>query len=206
MSQLTPLGEALFARALLRGRFTLRSGAVSNRYFDKYLVSTDPVLLRMTAHALAAAVHDATDTPDVLLAPELGAVPLAVAVSLDIGIPYAIARSARKAYGSGKQLEGMIVRGHRAVLLEDVVTTGGAAREAVSAAREAGLVVDLAVCVLDRDGGGREALAADGVELRALLTGQEMEFAFQHGYGVMAQADPASQLARPGPAEHAMEH
>ena len=74
-----------------------------------------------------------------LAAPELGAVPLAAATSLASGMPFVIVRGQAKEYGTANRLEGMFSHGERVCLLEDVVTSGGAAAEAVAAVREAGL-------------------------------------------------------------------
>jgi orotate phosphoribosyltransferase len=183
-----PLARRLFDTALLRGTFTLRSGATSDRYFDKYRVMAEPRLLGPIAGRLADLV--AAHTPDAtrIIAPELGAVPLATALALDSGIPYAIVRGASKSYGTANRIEGPTESGELAVLVEDVVTSGGAALEALQVARDAGLEVTHALCVLDRDGGGREALAAAGVELHALLSSADLDAAFEAGLGQEQEA------------------
>jgi orotate phosphoribosyltransferase len=176
--------HAVFERALLRGSFTLRSGATSDRYFDKYRVSCDPTLLAPTVTRL----HELLDAevPDAarIIAPELGAVPLAAPLALASGIPFAIVRGAQKAYGTGNRIEGPVQPGERAALVEDVVTSGGAALDALEVARDAGIVVDHVLCVLDRDGGGREALADAGVSLHALLDVHDLNEAFDAGVGI----------------------
>jgi orotate phosphoribosyltransferase len=178
-----PLARRLFDIALLRGTFTLRSGATSDRYFDKYRVTAEPRLLGPIAGRLADLVAAHASEAPRIVAPELGAVPLAAALALDTGIPYAIVRGASKSYGTSNRIEGPIESGELAVLVEDVVTSGGAALEALQVVRDAGLEVTHALCVLDRDGGGREALAAAGVELHALLTKDDLDAAFDAGLG-----------------------
>jgi orotate phosphoribosyltransferase len=180
-----PLARQLFQSALLRGSFTLRSGAVSDRYFDKYRATCEPRLLGPIAGRLADMLHGASDdAPARIVAPELGAVPLAAALALETGLPYAIVRGTSKSYGTANQIEGPVEAGERAMLVEDVVTSGGAALEAVAVARDAGLVIEHALCVLDRDGGGREALAEAGVELHAMLTAADLDAAFEAGLGM----------------------
>ncbi len=179
--ELTPLAIELCEAALLRGTFTLRSGRVSDRYFDKYRVSCHPRLLGSIARALAATISDASF--DCIVAPALGAVPIAAALGLETQLPFVIVRSESKSYGTARQLEGNVQAGWTAVLLEDVVTSGGAALEALQVARDAGLVVTRTVCVVDRDGGGAEQLAAAGAPLRSLMNAVDLDTAFDLGLG-----------------------
>lgn len=179
------LARLVFDRALLRGEFTLRSGATSDRYFDKYRVTCDPELLGPVADALAARI---VRTPHAhgaacIVAPELGAVPLATALSLRLGLPTVFVRGAGKTYGTAQRLEGDVVPGRRAVLVEDVVTSGGAALDALDAARGAGLEIDAAFCLLDRGAGGGEALHAAGAPLTALFGIEDLDAAFDAGRG-----------------------
>ncbi len=156
--------------ALLEGDFVLRSGRRSRYYLDKYRLSTRPDILAELGQALAAFVTTAGVRADRIAAPEVGAIPLAAAASLASGVPFVIVRGAAKSYGTGKRIEGPFAAGESVVLLEDVVTSGGAAIEAIAAVREAGLVCDEAICVVDREEGGSFALAAVGVRLRAIAT------------------------------------
>jgi orotate phosphoribosyltransferase len=185
--------RVVFERALLRGRFTLRSGATSDRYFDKYRVSCDPDLLAATAAGLADLARDADPAAERIIAPELGAVPLAAALSLSIAIPFAIVRGTAKSHGTASRIEGPVRAGERALLVEDVVTSGGAALDALQVARDAGLHLEHAQRVLDRDGGGRQALAAEGVTLHALLDAADLDAAFDAGIGELV--DAVSELA-----------
>jgi orotate phosphoribosyltransferase len=83
-------------------------------------------------------------------------------------------RKEAKEYGTANRLEGFFEPGERVCLVEDVVTSAGAAIEAVEALREAGLEVGTAVCVVDREEGGVDALARVGVRLRALFRPAEL--------------------------------
>jgi orotate phosphoribosyltransferase len=163
------LARRLAERALLRGDFVLRSGKRSTVYLDKYRFETDPALLAPLAEALAeeAGRHDPGAT--LLAGPELGAVPLVTALALRDGRPFLIVRGKAKEYGTANRLEGVYAAGERVLLVEDIVTSGGAALEAVFALRESGLVVETALCVLDREEGGRETLAAVGITLHPLF-------------------------------------
>ena len=168
------LGEALRDAALLEGDFVLRSGKRSSYYLDKYRFSTRPDLLRQLGEAIAAAVQEHEPEAVRLAAPELGAVPLAAAASLQSGLPFVIVRGEVKGYGTANRIEGPFEEGECVCLVEDVVTSGGAAVEAVEALREAGLRVSNAVCVVDREEGGSDGLARAAVRLRPLFRASEL--------------------------------
>ena len=105
----------------------------------------------------------------------LGAVPLVTALSLATGLPSLIVRTEQpKAYGTARQIEGELRAGERVVLVEDVVTTGGAALAALTALREAGAEVLAALAVVDREQGGAAAFAEAGVPYQALFTKTEL--------------------------------
>jgi orotate phosphoribosyltransferase len=168
------LAAAITGAALLEGDFLLRSGRRSKYYLDKYRFETRPDLLGPIGEAIAAVVSRVAPAATRLAGPELGAVALAAAASLSGGLPFLIVRGAAKAYGTGNRLEGVFERGEQVCLVEDVVTSGGAAIEAVEALREAGLEVRNAVCVIDREEGGVDGLARAGVRLEALFRASEL--------------------------------
>jgi orotate phosphoribosyltransferase len=163
--------------AYLEGDFVLRSGRRSRYYLDKYRFETQPELLRPLGELLAATVREHEPEAVRLAGPELGAVPLAAAASLAGGLPFVIVRGAAKGHGTANRLEGVYEAGEVVCLVEDVVTSGGAAIEAVQALREAGLRVANAVCVVDREEGGVDALARHAVRLRPLYTASELQAA-----------------------------
>ena len=162
------LGVKLREHALLEGDFLLRSGRRSSYYLDKYRFETRPELLGPLGERLAAAARDHEPDAVRLAGPALGAVALAASASLASGLPFVIVRDSAKEYGTANRLEGPFEQGELVCLLEDVVTSGGALAEAVDALREAGLVVRNAICVVDREEGGADALARLGVRLRSL--------------------------------------
>jgi len=163
------LATALREHAYLEGDFVLRSGRRSPYYLDKYRFETRPELLRPLGEAIAEAANAVEPDAVRLAGPELGAVPLTAAASLASGLPFLIVRKEAKAYGTGNRLEGVFEEGELACLVEDVVTSGGAAVESVEALREAGIEVRHAVCVVDREEGGADALARVGVRLEPLF-------------------------------------
>jgi len=166
------LGRDLAAAAILRGSFLLRSGARSSYYIDKYLFTTRPDLLARITQEFVARLPGATQR---LAGPVLGAIPLVTALSLATHLPMLIVRVENpKDYGTAKQIEGTLRVGDKVVLVEDVVTTAGAALGAVETLRQAGAEVLAALVVVDREEGGATAFAAAGVPYQALFTKTEL--------------------------------
>jgi orotate phosphoribosyltransferase len=161
------LARRVHAASHLTGTFLLRSGATSNEYFDKYRFESDPRLLRELAEAMAGLLPSGTDG---LAGLELGGVPLATVLSQVTGLPAGFVRKQAKPYGTRRLAEGLEVAGRRLVVVEDVVTSGGAVVDACRALRAEGAEVAVAVCVIDREAGGPANLAGIGVELRPLFT------------------------------------
>lgn len=148
------------------GRFVLTSGAISEYYIDIKKGSTKPKVLREIASRLAGHTSGYT----LLAGMELGAVPLAVALSLETDIPYLIIRKKEREHGTKKQIEGDIKEGDKVLVIEDVTTSGGSTEKAVNAIRAAGGIVDEVIVVVDRESGATEKLAKIGVKLIPLLS------------------------------------
>ncbi len=168
------LRRGLLEHAYLEGDFVLRSGRRSRYYLDKYRFETRPDLLAAIGERIAAMVREHEPEATRLAGPELGAVALAASASLASGIPFLIVRKAAKEYGTSNRIEGVFEPGECVCLVEDVVTSGGALLEAVEAVRGAGLHVGNAVCVVDREEGGADALARHAVRLRPLFRASEL--------------------------------
>ncbi len=166
------LAAAIFRTAHLTGNFRLRSGAVSNEYFDKYRFESDPLLLREIAAHLNQLVPT---TAEALGGLELGGIPLVTMLSQASGLPAVFVRKAAKSYGTCQLAEGAVVRGRRLVLIEDVVTSGGQLIESAQALRQFGAVVSDALCVIDREAGGLAMLAEAGVRLQPLFRMTELK-------------------------------
>jgi len=168
------LGALIVERALLEGDFVLRSGRRSTWYLDKYRFETDPELLRALGERIAEAVAAYEPETIRLAGPALGAVALAASAAMASGRPFIIVRGETKNYGTANRIEGPFEAGELVCLVEDVVTSGGALAEAVSALRDEALVVRTAVCVVDREEGGSDALARLGVRLRPLFRARDL--------------------------------
>lgn len=160
------LARDLVKASYLRGDFVLRSGRRSNRYFDKFLFETDPGLLKRLARHLAELVPKETQR---LAAPELGAVLLGGAVSMETDLPLVVVRKGPKGYGTAKQLEGRVSPGEMVTVIEDVVTTGGDSLRSVEVLQQAGLEVIHLVVVLDRGEGGEDNIRKAGIPYSPLF-------------------------------------
>lgn len=166
------LARDIDACCRLTGSFTLRSGQVASEYFDKYLFESDPILLGRIADAMVPLIPGGTELLGGL---ELGGVPIATAVSARTGLPALFVRKQAKEYGTCKLAEGPDVAGRRITLIEDVITTGGAVRDATNALRERGAIVDTVVCAIDRSPGSDNPLADVELEIRSVLTKADLD-------------------------------
>lgn len=155
--------------AYLEGEFVTRAGKKTNYYIDKYLFSTDPSILEPLAIALAKLLPDAA-TYDRIAAPELGAVALAAAVSLVAKKPFVIVRKGDKGYGTNKLMEGLVSAGEKVVVLEDVITTGGAVLKACDVLKANKIEIVKLIGVINREEGGIENIQAAGYAVDALIT------------------------------------
>lgn len=156
----------------LTGEFVLRSGQVASEYFDKYLFEAQPALLERVAARMVPLLPESTELLGGL---ELGGVPIATMVSAKTGLPALFVRKQAKEYGTCKLAEGPEVAGRRVTLIEDVITTGGAVRDATRALRERGAIVETVVCAIDRSPEGENPLADVELEVRAVLTKAELD-------------------------------
>ena len=166
------LARQLVKASYLKGDFVLRSGKRSNRYFDKFLFETDPALLKLLGRHLAELVPKDTQR---VAAPELGAVLLGGAVSMEMGLPLLLVRKEPKGYGTGKQIEGRFAAADRVTVIEDVVTTGGDSLRSVQVLRDAGLEVIHLVVVLDRGEGGEDNIREARIPYSPLFRIQDLE-------------------------------
>jgi orotate phosphoribosyltransferase len=156
------------------GKFTLRSGMVSDTYFDKYRFEADPILLA------AIAAHSAPLVPagtQILAGLELGGVPLATALGLHLGLNLAFVRKEAKTYGTCRLAEGSDVAGKKVLVVEDVISTGGQVIESTQALVDLGADIVGILVVIDRQSGGRENIEAKGWSLASIFTREDLEAA-----------------------------
>ena len=165
------LARRIYQASHLSGTFRLRSGMTSGEYFDKYLFEADPALLLDVAAALSALLPSEVDAVAGL---ELGGVPLATVVSQVTGLPALFVRKAAKEYGTCRLAEGGEISGRRIAVIEDVVTSGGQLLESCADLRREGAQITAVLGVIDRQQGGKEALAGARLDFRALFTMEEL--------------------------------
>jgi orotate phosphoribosyltransferase len=164
--------------------FTLASGTVSPYYVDCRLLMAHPEPRLLVARLAFDVIRDLPI--DCLGGLELGAIAIATAIS-DYGMTARtrrawrtfVVRKQRKDHGTGKDIEGAIKAGDRALVVDDVLTSGGSVIKAVAAARQAGLKVDHALVLVDREEHGRTKVEAEGVKLLSLLTIKDLKAATQ---------------------------
>ncbi|MFD3448958.1 orotate phosphoribosyltransferase [Microbacteriaceae bacterium 4G12] len=160
------LAKAIYETAHLTGTFTLRSGQISNEYFDKYLFESNPNLLFEIAKQLKTMIPPETE---ILAGLEMGGIPIATALSLQTGIPVVFVRKEPKAYGTCKLAEGTNIAGKNVCIIEDVITTGGQVVLSTKDLRKFGAEVNHVLCVIDRSPEGRNDLAANQLQLSSLF-------------------------------------
>jgi orotate phosphoribosyltransferase len=173
----TPLAKRIYDTAHITGDFTLRSGAKSNEYFDKYLFEADPKLLADIAQAIVPLMPPGIDA---LAGLEMGGIPIATMLSQLTGLPVLFVRKKAKEYGTCKIAEGGQVRGRKLFIVEDVVTSGGAILDAAKALRGEGAELAHVVCVIDRESGGAANLAKSDLVLTSLFTMSELKKAAEN--------------------------
>ena len=164
----------------LRGDFTLASGKKSDFYINGKTTTLRPDALNYAARILIGMMRP--DRPDRVGGLTLGAdalVGAVTALSFDLGAPMAgfIVRKERKGHGTGQWIEGPELKaGERIAVVEDVVTTGGSALQAVARVRESlpGAVIVGVYALVDRLDGGGEALAAKGIALKSIFTRDDL--------------------------------
>lgn len=174
---LSPVTETDLARRVreccrLTGRFVLRSGRVADEYFDKYQFEADPALLGELAAAMMPLIPEGTE---VLAGLEMGGIAVVTALGLRTGLPCAFVRKKAKPYGTKRLAEGTELKGRQVLIVEDVVTLGGQISVSTRELRELGADIKHALSVIDRQEGGTEALAAESIELHALLTRADLD-------------------------------
>jgi uridine monophosphate synthetase len=161
-SELVKLGAVQF------GEFTLASGITSPFYIDLRLLVGDPGLLASVAERYAE-ILDSLDADRVAGVP-YAALPIGTAVSLSSGRPMIYPRKEVKEYGLQRGIEGVWNPGERVVIVEDLVTSGGSTLRSVERLREAGLIVEDAIVLIDREQGGVQNLAKHGVAVHCVMT------------------------------------
>lgn len=172
MSDIATLIEQ--SNAIKYGKFKLSDGSLTDYYIDKYVFETSPDVLDPIIHEIAEMIDG--DDIDVIVGPELGAVPLVTGVSLATGIDSAFIRKGKKHHGTQARVEGTIDKGQRVAVVEDVTTTGNTILDTAQLVEEVGGIVERLIVVVDRNEGATERISEEGFELEYLAqVGEDLQ-------------------------------
>jgi orotate phosphoribosyltransferase len=176
------LAAEIYKASYITGEFLLRSGKISNEYFDKYQFESKPELLNAISDKMLD-IMPSFSNYDYLGALEMGGIPLATLLSVKSGKPILFIRKRAKEYGTKRFAEGPDYKGKRILLIEDVVTSGGQIILSAKDLRDTGAIVESAVCVIDRESEGIRALNENNINLHSLFTMSYIkESAQEYGY------------------------
>jgi len=169
------LVDLIATRALKRGTFRLASGREASFYLDAKQVVLEARGSMLVGRAILERLRALGPLPAAVGGMSIGADPITSAVVTMAGVENLplkgfLVRKEPKDHGTKRYVEGPVEPGQRVVIVEDVVTTAGSSLVAIDRARDFGLIVERVVVVIDRLAGGREALAARGIPLEALVT------------------------------------
>lgn len=169
----------LAERSARRGQFTLASGRVSTLYIDARLTTLTPDGLSLIGRLGLAEIADAGWKAQAVGGLTMGADPISCAISYASSgttspVRAFVVRKTPKVHGTAKLIEGPFNSGDRVVVIEDVITTGGSALKAISAIRAAGGDILGLLALVDREEGGREAIEAEGISVRALASARNI--------------------------------
>lgn len=177
------LAHWLFTIGALRfGKFTLSSGKPSSYYLDLRVVPSYPEAYWIAIAAYRRMISEIGEKNfDVIAGVATAGVTLSSPLAYLLKKPMVYVRREEKGHGLGRMVEGAVSPGSRALLVDDLVTTGGSVIAAVEALRKSGCVVKDAAVLVDRLEGGSANLRRAGVQLHAFARVTELVEALYQG-------------------------
>lgn len=154
--------------AVQLGQFRLHSGRLSPIYMDLRILPSYPAALRLATAVYCQLLQNLSF--DVLAAAPLAGLPLGTAVCLATDTPLVYPRKTPKSHGTGKDVEGVWEVGQTAVVIDDLITSGESILQAIAALKAAGLHVNDAIVLIDREQGGRKTLEEQGYHTHAAMS------------------------------------
>lgn len=154
--------------AVQLGKFKLHSGKTSRIYLDLRVLVSYPYALRMATAAYGRVLEKLQF--DLIAAPPLAGLPFGTALCLDLDVPLVYPRKAAKSYGTGKEIEGRWQVGQTAIVIDDVITSGDSILQAIVALKAAGLQINDAVVLIDREQKGVDFMNNHGYKVHSAMT------------------------------------
>lgn len=153
--------------AIKFGEFTLKSGIKSPIYIDLRLLISYPKVLKMISKAMIELAEGLEF--DVIAGIPYTALPIATAISIEKDWPMVYARKEVKDYGTKKKIEGVFKEGDTALIIDDLITTGGSKFETVEPFEASGLKIKDFIVLVDREQGGGKLLEEKGFKLHSVI-------------------------------------
>jgi len=157
--------------ALKFGVFKLTSGKVSPYYIDLRIIPSFPDAFREICDFYGESITSQIGLQnfDRIAGIPIAGIPFASQIAYNLKKPFLYVRKGARRHGRQRRVEGLLASGDRVLLVDDLVTTGLTLKKAAEAVKAEGGVVKEAVALLDREEGGKEKLAKNGIQLHALL-------------------------------------
>src|SRR3989338_1369024 len=167
------LAQALCDAGVMKfGLFSLASGRKSPVYVDIRVLPSSPKPFATVVEALAKKTKEIG--VEAVAGAETAGIPLAAAIALEAEMPMVYVRKRPKSYGTMSFVEGILNKGEKVVLIDDMITDGKSKMRFIEGIKHEGAECKDVLVILDREQGGKEGLAAEGVALHSLITLKEL--------------------------------
>ena len=166
------LAKIIYSVSNIKGNFVLPSGNTSNKFFDKYQFESNPNLLKEVVLHLKPLINF---NFDMVAGLEIGGIPIAAILGVELNKPIVYVRKEPKTYGTAKFVEGIDIVNKDLLIVDDIMISGWQILNSSNALRREGAIVNKALCVIEKEQGGRETLKNEGIELISLFKMSELK-------------------------------